>query len=137
MRVSPIYKLIAYLLLTYGTIPEGGFAGDLADTLGFRLIIWLAAAGSFVTLPIFQARFLSADAIRGRVRTPVESYLNTWHIVLFAMAGSIAVYGFLLFLIGALLEDFLVLTDFSLLTFYRLRPQEEEYLALVRSILHT
>jgi hypothetical protein len=68
---------------------------------------------------------------------PVVHSINTWCIVMFALAEAIAVYGFLLFLLAALVEDFLVLAGFSLLTFYWLRPKEEEYHALVRQALHT
>jgi hypothetical protein len=48
---------------------------------------------------------------------PVVHSINTWCIVMFALAEAIAVYGFLLFLLAALVEDFLVLAGFSLLTF--------------------
>lgn len=130
-----IYGVIAYLLIEYGTMPEGGFASDFPNIDLLRTLIYLIAAGCYVTIRIFKARFLAPEALRRRGGS--AQYINTWYIVMYALAEAIAVYGFLLFMIAALLEDFLVLASFSLLTFYWLRPKEDEYHALVRQALHT
>jgi len=90
------------------------------------------AGGYFGFLYFFRVRFLSPEMIRRRMHGSVGQYINTWTMVLFVMAQAVAVYGLLLFLVGALLADFLVLGGASLVTLLWLRPQEDKYFALVR-----
>jgi len=131
-----IYGLLVYLMLAYGTIPEGGFAPDFSNFELFRPILWLIAAGEVVAVWVLRARFLSPEAIRRNVRGSVGQYLNTWHIILFALfatALSVAIYGFLLFLMAALVQDFLVLAGLSLFLLLALRPKAEQYRDLPHS----
>lgn len=125
-----VYGLVAYLMIAYGTLPEGGFASDFPNIHVLRTVIYLLAAGCYVTIRIFKARFLTPDALRGRAIS--AQYINTWYIIIFGLAEAIAIYGFLLFMIAALLDDFLVLAGISLLIFYWLRPKEDEYHTLLR-----
>jgi hypothetical protein len=122
-----IYGLLVYLMLAYGTIPEGGFAPDFSNFELFRPILWLIAAGEVVAVWVLRARLLSPEAIRRNVRGSVGQYLNSRHIILFATALSVAIYGLLLFLVAALVQDFLVLAGLSLFLLLALRPRAEQY----------
>ena len=124
---------LVYLLLTQGIMPEKGFVGDFPHVSMLRTVLWALAAGCVVTIRIIRARFLSVEALRRRA-THVAQAINAVHIVMFAVAVSIAIYGLLLFMIGAFLEDFLVLAGLSLLMLYWLRPKQDEYHSLVRAV---
>lgn len=125
--------LLVYLLFTQGIMPEKGFVGDFPHVSILRTIIWALAGGCAVAIWIIRARFLSVEALRRRA-TYVAQAINAVHIVMFATAVAIAIYGLLLFMIGALLEDFLILAGLSLLLLYWLRPKQDEYHALVRAV---
>ena len=118
-----IYVLLAYLLIENGTIPEGGFVSNLPNLNLLRTVVYLLAAGCYAMIRIFKARFLTPEALR---RGGSAQYINTWYIVMYGLAEAIAIYGLLLFLIAALLQDFLVLAGISLLILYWLRPKEDE-----------
>lgn len=122
-----IYGLIVYLVLAYGVIPEDGFASAFPNFELFRPLLWLIAAGEFVAVSVLKARFLSPEAIRRNVRGSVGQYLNSRHIILFATALSVAIYGLLLFLMAALVQDFLVLAGLSLFLLLALRPKADQY----------
>ncbi len=100
-----------------------------------RTVIYLLAAGCYVTIRIFKARFLAPDALQRRAVS--AQYINTWYIIIFGLAEAIAIYGFLLFMIAGLLEDFLVLAGISRVILYWLRPNENEYYTLLRQPLDT
>lgn len=129
-----IYGVFVYLMLTRGIIPGGGFASDFPNLNLFRTILFFIAAGVFLAIRLIKARFLAVEALLRRA-VPLVHSINTWYIVMFALAEAIAIYGLLLFLIAALLQDFLVLAGISLLVLYWLRPKEDEYHALVRQVL--
>lgn len=126
-----VYGVLVYLLLTQGIIPEQGFVSDFPNLDVFRTILWLIAAGHFLAIRFVRTRFLKAEALRQR-SMPVAQAINSVHIIMFAIADAIALYGLLLFMIAALLDDFLVLAGISLLILYWLRPKEDEYHVLVR-----
>lgn len=130
------YGLVAYLMLSQGIIPETGFAGDLPGLNIIRAIIWLSAAGSYVGIRILRARLLTVDALR-RHSARVTEVMNARLIIVYALAESVAVYGLLLFMIAALLQDFLFLAGAALLTLHWLRPKEDAYRALARQAIHT
>lgn len=100
-----IYGLVVYLVLAYGVMPQEGFVGDFPNFELFRPLLWLIAAGEFVAVWVLKAR----------------------HIILFATALSVAIYGLLLFLMAALVQDFLVLAGLSLFLLLALRPRAEQY----------
>jgi hypothetical protein len=122
-----IYGAVVYLMLSSGTIPPGGFAPDFPNFKLFRPILWLIAAGETVAVWVLKARFLSPEAIRRNVRGSVGQYLNSRHTILFATALSVAIYGLLLFLMAALVQDFLVLAGLSLFLLLTLRPKADQY----------
>ena len=129
-----VYGLMVYLLLMQGTISERGFISDFPNLDVFRTILWLIAAGHFFAIRFVKTRFLKVEALRKRPM-PVVQAINSVYIIMFAIGEAIAIYGLLLFLIAALLQDFLVLAGVSLLILYWLRPKEDEYHALVRQVL--
>jgi len=131
-----IYGLVACLMLSQGIIPETGFAGDLPGLNIIRAIIWLFAAGSYVGIRILRARSLRVEALRHHTKR-VTQVMNARLIVMYALADAIAIYGFLLFMLAASLQDFLLLAGAALLTLHWLRPKEDAYRALARQAIHT
>jgi hypothetical protein len=129
------YGVFLYLMLGNGTIPPGGFAPDLPNLNHFRTILWLIAAGHVLAIRILRRRFLNAETLR-RWSMPAPQLINAVHIVLFATAVAIAIYGVMLFMMAALLEDFLALAGVSLMVLYWVRPKEDAYRDLVRSVQH-
>lgn len=125
--------LLVYLLLTERIMPEKGFVGDFPHVSILRTIIWALAGGCAVAIWIIRARFLSVEALRRRATYAAQA-INAVHIVMFATAVAIAIHGLLLFMIGAYLGDFLILASLSLLILYWLRPKQDEYHALVRTV---
>jgi len=130
-----IYGVLVYLMLSYRTIPEGGFAPDFPSLNVLRTIMFLLALGCFGAIRFFQGRFLTPEALR-RQPTPATGSIIQWSIFTFAFAEAIAIFGLLLFLIAGLLGDFLLLAGISLLLLFWLRPKEDEYNSLVREIQH-
>ncbi len=126
-----VYGLLAYLMLTFGMMPEELFIGDFPNLNLFRALIWLLAAVEVVSILIIRAWTLNPDALR-RHAMHVAGWMNTWYIIMFSLANVIAIYGLMLCLFAALFEDFLVLAGISLLMFYWLRPKKDDYHALVR-----
>ena len=107
---------------------------DLGRVNMLRGFLWLVGVGCFGAILFIRKRFLTPEALREQT-TSVTGSISQWSISVFAIAEAIAVLGLVLFLIGALLEDFLVMAGFSLLILYWLRPKEKEYHALVRQVI--
>jgi hypothetical protein len=127
------YGVLVYLLLSQGIMPEKGFVGDFPHVGVLRTVLWALAGSLVVAIRILRARFLRVQALRRRA-APVAQAINAVHIIMFGMAVAIAIYGLLLFMIGALLEDFLIFEGVSLLLLYWLRPKQDEYHSLVRAV---
>lgn len=122
------YGLVAFLLASTEVISDEGLVGG---SPGLRLLFWLAAAGNFGVIDRVRRRFLTPQALRRRPR-PVAQSIATWHVIMYALADAIAVYGLLLFLLTGALQDFLLLAGFALGMLYWLRPKKAGYDALLR-----
>jgi hypothetical protein len=122
------YGFLVFLVLATDLIPTEGFIGALPL---LRPMLWLAAAGNFLAIDRIRARFLTPDALRQRQRPVVQSIVS-WHVIMYALADGIAIYGLLLFLIARLLQDFIALAGVALGILYWLRPDAERYQSLLR-----
>jgi F0F1-type ATP synthase membrane subunit c/vacuolar-type H+-ATPase subunit K len=122
------YGLLVLLMLSRDLVPREGFVGSLPF---LRILLWLAAFGNVGVIGRIRAQFLTPQALRQRAR-PVAQSIATWHIIMFALADAIAIYGLLLYLLSGLLHDFVVLSGLSLAILFWLRPTEQGYRALLR-----
>jgi F0F1-type ATP synthase membrane subunit c/vacuolar-type H+-ATPase subunit K len=122
------YGLLVLLMLSRDLVPREGFVGPLPF---LRILLWLAAFGNFGVIGRIRAQFLTPQALRQRAR-PVAQSIATWHIIMFALADAIAIYGLVLFLLSGLLDDFVGLSGLSLAILFWLRPTEHRF----RSLLH-
>jgi F0F1-type ATP synthase membrane subunit c/vacuolar-type H+-ATPase subunit K len=123
-----LYGLVGYLLLVNGTIPPGGVVGPVPI---LRPLLWLAAFGNFVAIDRIRSWFLTPEALRQRAR-PVAQSIATWHIILYALADAIAIYGLMLFLIAGLTPDFLAMASGAVAILFWLRPNEARVSSLLR-----
>lgn len=130
------YGVLSYLMVSHGIIPENGFAGGLPDLNVLRAIIWLPAIGLYAGIRILRVRSLRVESLRHHTKR-VTQVMNARLIVMYALADAIAIYGFLLFMLAASLQDFLLLAGAALLTLHWLRPKEDAYRALARQAIHT
>jgi len=122
------YGLLVFLMLSRDVIPKEGVLGPFPF---LRILLWLAAVGNFGVIGRIRAQFLTPQALRQRAR-PVAQSIVTWHIIMFALADAIAIYGLLLFLFSGLLHDFVVLSALTLAILFWLRPTEQGYQTLLR-----
>lgn len=122
------YGLLVFLMLSRDVIPKEGVLGPFPF---LRILLWLAAVGNFGVIGRIRAQFLTPQALRQRAR-PVAQSIATWHIIMFALADAIAIYGLLLFLFSGLLHDFVVLSALTLAILFWLRPTEQGYQTLLR-----
>ena len=123
-----IYGLFVLLMLSQDFIPKEGVVGPLPF---LRILLWLAAVGNFGVIGRVRAQFLTPQALRQRARALAQS-IATWHIIMFALADAIAIYGLVLFLLSGLLYDFVVLSGLTLAILFWLRPTEQGYRTLLR-----
>jgi F0F1-type ATP synthase membrane subunit c/vacuolar-type H+-ATPase subunit K len=122
------YGLVVLLMLSRDLVPREGFVGSLPF---LRILLWLAAFGNAGVIGRIRAQFLTPQALRQRAR-PVAQSIVTWHIIMFALADAIAIYGLLLYLLSGLLHDFAVLSGLSLAILLWLRPAEHGFRTLLR-----
>lgn len=122
------YGLFVLLMLSQDFIPKEGVVGPLPF---LRILLWLAAVGNFGVIGRVRAQFLTPQALRQRAR-PLGQSIATWHIIMFALADAIAIYGLVLFLLSGLLYDFVVLSGLTLAILFWLRPTEQGYRTLLR-----
>jgi hypothetical protein len=122
------YGLLVFLMLSRDVIPKEGVLGPFPL---LRILLWLAAVGNVGVIGRIRAQFLTPQALRQRAR-PVGQSIATWHIIMFALADAIAIYGLLLFLFSGLLHDFVVLSGLTLAILFWLRPTEQRYQTLLR-----
>ncbi len=122
------YGLLVLLMLSRDLVPTEGVTGPLPF---LRILLWLAAVGNFGVISRIRAQFLTPQALRQRGR-PLAQSIATWHIIMFALADAIAIYGLLLFLLSGLLYDFVVLSGLTLAILFWLRPTAQGYRTLLR-----
>lgn len=122
------YGFLVLLMLSRDVIPKDGVAGPLPL---LRILLWLAATGNFGVISRIRAQFLTPQALRQRAR-PLAQSIATWHIIMFALADAMAIYGLLLFLLSGLLTDFVVLSGLTLAILFWVRPTEHGYHTLLR-----
>ena len=122
------YGLLVLLMLSRDLVPKEGVVGPLPF---LRILLWLAAVGNFGVIGRIRAQFLTPQALRQRARALAQS-IATWHIIMFALADAIAIYGLVLFLLSGLLHDFVVLSGLTLAILFWLRPTEHGYRTLLR-----
>lgn len=120
--------VVVAVILSMNLIPKAGLVGH---SFILRLVLWLCAAGCLVAIQRVRVRFLTPEGLGQRAR-PVTQSIVTWHVIIYALADAIAIYGLLLFLLGGLLQDFLALAGFALAILIWLRPTEAGYRTLIR-----
>ncbi len=126
--------VLVYLLLSQGIIGEG-FVSDFPNLNLLRIFLWVGVVGCLLMIGVIKRRFLSPEALR-RHEAPLSQYYK-WHVIMWALGEAIAIFGFVLFLVAALLEDFLAMAGITLVILYWLRPKEADYHDLARQTLRT
>lgn len=128
---------LGFLALGFFLRKNGVGANPIANLkLFFWVLVFISISellGIFIFKKSFFARF-SKKSQMGISQIPIQKSILTFSIVIFALCLAPSIYGFIYFLLGGKLEEFLLFIAVTFLGFRVFRPNLEEIKQLTGSV---
>ena len=134
--VLPLVFMVVGLLLR----KNGMGANPIANLKLFFWVLIFISVSELLAIFIFKRSFFarfSKKSQMGISQIPVQKSILTFSIVIFALCLAPSIYGFIYFLLGGKLEEFLLFIAITFLGFRIFRPNLEEIKQLSGSVTPT
>ena len=133
IRAVAVLSLIAFVVICNVYSDKIQIAMEEQQRIFIRTVLYVVAIMTFPIMKFLRHVLLRLNQATKGKSTPRSRYLLTI-IISMAVAESIGIYGFVMYILGDSFNTLYIFTGLSALAMYLYKPKVEEYRAIIESM---